>query len=160
MTTKKDLSEQEWKTLLEAAVGAGMFIITSDVSLTNMGKELVGLTNAMQKQPVAEGAQELVTAIVADFVASSKEQHKSWQESGAGSDPTATLLGTIKEALAVLDAKGTAAEKAGFRTWLVGLAEATAEAGKEGGFLGIGAVRVSDQEKAALEQLKKTLELA
>jgi hypothetical protein len=43
---------------------------------------------------------------------------------------------------------------------LVGLAEATAEAGKEGGFLGIGAVRVSDQEKAALEQLKKTLELA
>jgi hypothetical protein len=33
------------------------------------------------------------------------------------------------------------------------MANATAEAGREGGFLDIGAVRVSDQEKGALEGL-------
>ena len=40
------------------------------------------------------------------------------------------------------------------------VANATAEAGREGGFLGIGAVRVSEQEKAALETLKQALGLA
>ena len=44
--------------------------------------------------------------------------------------------------------------------WLLTVATATAEAGREGGFLGIGAVRVSEQEQAALAALKQALGLA
>jgi hypothetical protein len=40
---------------------------------------------------------------------------------------------------------------------LVGLAQSTSEAGREGGFMGIGSVRVSDQEQAALAELKNAL---
>jgi hypothetical protein len=46
-----------------------------------------------------------------------------------------------------------------YRQWLVYLAEKTAEGSKEGGFLGIGAVRVSDKEKAALAALAQALEV-
>jgi hypothetical protein len=37
------------------------------------------------------------------------------------------------------------------------LAQKTAEASKEGGFLGIGAVRVSGKEQAALDELAEIL---
>ena len=42
-------------------------------------------------------------------------------------------------------------------TVLMYLAQQTAEASKEGGFLGIGAVRVSDKEQAALDELAEVL---
>lgn len=44
-----------------------------------------------------------------------------------------------------------------YRKWLFYLADATAKGSKEGGFLGIGAVRVSDQEQAALDELANAL---
>ncbi len=76
-----------------------------------------------------------------------------------GQDPRPVILASLQQDLAVLDAKSTPEEKAGFCTWLMTVANATAEAGREGGFLGIGAVRVSDQEKAALEALKQAFGL-
>jgi len=42
---------------------------------------------------------------------------------------------------------------------LFGVAKAVSEAAKEGAFLGMGGERVSDKEKAALENLKATLGL-
>ena len=39
------------------------------------------------------------------------------------------------------------------------VAQSVAEAGKEGGFLGIGAVRVSEQEETVLSNYRKTLGL-
>ena len=44
-----------------------------------------------------------------------------------------------------------------YRKWLLYLADATAKGSKEGGFLGIGAVRVSDKEQATLDELADVL---
>ena len=158
--TSRDFTEQEWSSLMQVPVAVGMYIIGSDVSLMNMPRETMALNKAMQHQPAPNGAEELVEVLVADFMATPHKKDASRHEAKTGSDPKATLLAMIKDPLAVLDAKGTPEERAGFRTWLLGLAEVTAEAGKEGGFLGIGAVRVSDKEKAALEELKEALGLA
>jgi len=163
MITKRDFTEQEWKDLIQVPVAVGMYIIGSDVSLTNMPKEMLALTNAMEQQPAPGGVQDLVTALVADFKATANEKHTGDASANKAEPPKdleAAVLDPMKKSLAVFDAKATAAERTGFRTWLMELAEATAEAGKEGGFLGIGAVRVSDQEKAALAELKKVLGLA
>lgn len=48
-------------------------------------------------------------------------------------------------------------EAAGYKQWLMGVAEATAEAGKEDGFVGIGAVRVSDKEKTAMQEISEAI---
>jgi len=69
------------------------------------------------------------------------------------------LLEPLVSAAALVDEKGGEAEATGYKQWLMGVAEATAEAGKEGGFLGIGSVRVSDKEKAAMEEISRTLGL-
>ena len=60
-------------------------------------------------------------------------------------------------AMDIVRAKGGDAEAAAFGSWLMMLAQATAEAAKEGGVLGIGSVRVSDKEKAALVALQAVL---
>jgi len=43
------------------------------------------------------------------------------------------------------------AEADGFKSWLLSLSNRVAEAAKEGGFLGIGGTRVSEQEQSALK---------
>jgi hypothetical protein len=71
----------------------------------------------------------------------------------------AQLLHQLSLDLEPLDRTAARDESAAFKEWLVGLAEATAEAGKEGGFLGVGAVRVSDKERDALVRLRSELGL-
>jgi hypothetical protein len=75
-------------------------------------------------------------------------------------DPKPWILADLMQDVAVLDTKAAPEEKAGFCTWLLTVASATAEAGREGGFLGIGAVRVSEQEQAALRELQQAFGLS
>ena len=56
----------------------------------------------------------------------------------------------LRQVSALLAAKAPA-DAAAFKGWLQGISQHTAEAAKEGGFLGFGGVQVSDAEKATLE---------
>ena len=55
--------------------------------------------------------------------------------------------------------KATPEEAAEVKQWLADVAKATAEATREGGFLGFGGTLVSDEEKAALATVNSTLGL-
>jgi len=54
----------------------------------------------------------------------------------------------------------SAEDGSAFRKWIIYLAERTAQGSKEGGFLGISGVRVSEKETQALEQLRAALGVA
>jgi hypothetical protein len=158
MTTKSDYTEQEWEGLLQAPVMAGMYVMVADVSMTAMGKEMAGMLKAIQAQEAPDAAKELVASVVADIVAKSSNKEKLAQpELDKHQDPKMQVMKILKEVLAVLDEKSTPDEKLGFGSWLMTVAQATAEAGREGGFLSIGSVRVSDKENAALAELKAEL---
>jgi hypothetical protein len=67
-------------------------------------------------------------------------------------------LTTLRQATALLNAKSSPEEAAGFKEWLMNIAVRTTEAGKEGGnFLGWGAVAVNDAERAALKEIADIL---
>jgi hypothetical protein len=53
-------------------------------------------------------------------------------------------------------AQKSPAEAEEYKRWLVALAQKTAEAAKEGGFLGIGGTRVSEAETSAVSELNRT----
>ena len=65
----------------------------------------------------------------------------------------------LKRTSALLAEKATPEEAAETKQWLAKVAQATAEAAKEGGFLGFGGTLVSDQEKAALATVNSVLGL-
>jgi hypothetical protein len=66
--------------------------------------------------------------------------------------------GILRAASALLDAKASPDEAAGFKEWLVRIAMVAAQAGKEDqGFLGRGGVLVNDAERAALAEVESLL---
>jgi hypothetical protein len=156
MTTKTDYTEQEWAGLVRAPITVGSYIIVADLSVMAMLSETQGMLKAIQAQQAPDAAKELVAAVVAEIVGMASRKEKiAPPQVEKGQDPRPQIKADLMSDLAVLDTKATPEEKAGFCTWLLTVATATAEAGREGGFLGIGAVRVSDQEKAALDDLKQ-----
>jgi len=161
MTTKTDYTEQEWAGLVRAPITVGSYIIVADPSVMAMLSEMQGMMQAIQAQQAPEAASELVAAVVAEIVAMASRKEKiEPPQIEKGQDAGPQILANLQQDLAGLNEKATPEEKAGFCTWLLTVASATAEAGREGGFLGIGAVRVSEQEQAALATLKQALGLA
>lgn len=65
-------------------------------------------------------------------------------------------LANLKEVSAILNAKAPR-DAAGLKSWLQAISENVAEASFEGGFLGIGGVKVNDAEKATLADISKAL---
>jgi hypothetical protein len=57
----------------------------------------------------------------------------------------------------ILTAKATPEEATAFRSWLLTAAQAAADGAKEGGFMGFGAVQVSQGEKDMLDQVRSAL---
>jgi hypothetical protein len=66
------------------------------------------------------------------------------------------LIDTCQRAAAVV-AQKSAPEADEYKRWLVSLARKTAEASKEGGFLGFGGTVVSEEESSAVGELASAL---
>ena len=62
----------------------------------------------------------------------------------------------FQSAQQLLATKQAATELQEYRTWVLDIAKAVAEAAKEGDFLGIGGQRVSDGEATLLTELEQT----
>jgi hypothetical protein len=67
------------------------------------------------------------------------------------------VLDELRAVNEIVTAKATAEEAAAFRRWLLATAQAVADAAKEGGFVGFGAVQVSKGEHAMLDELRSSL---
>ena len=67
------------------------------------------------------------------------------------------VLEELKGVNQLVTAKATPEEAEAFRRWLLAAAQAAADAGKEGGFLGFGAERVSAGERRMLDQVRAVL---
>ena len=158
MTTKADYTEDEWAGLVRAPILAGAYVAVSDMSFFGMLGEMTALYKTMTEGDVPEAASGLIEAVVAAIEDSKDAKEKlKLPETKQSATQAAQLVHQLGLDLEVLDRKSTPEETRAFKDWLIQIAQATAEATKEGGFLGIGAVRVSDKEKMALATLRHEL---
>ncbi len=67
------------------------------------------------------------------------------------------ILDELAAVNVILGAKATSEEADAFRHWLLDVAGAAADAAKEGGFMGFGAVQVSEGEKRMIDELRTAL---
>ena len=67
------------------------------------------------------------------------------------------VLEELRAVNELVTAKATAEEAEAFQQWLLVAAETAADAGKEGGFMGFGAERVSAGEQQMLQQVRAVL---
>ncbi|HEY7703370.1 MAG TPA: hypothetical protein VID03_00900 [Acidimicrobiia bacterium] len=155
MTSKTDFTEEEWTTLLRAPIVAGLGISLADpggpIELTK--EQLATLQHATT--PV-EG-EGLVVEIAKDLKVSldSKQNPMSDFEPDKGEGPYEFLLGELENANRIVTDKASPEEAAKYKAWVLESAQKAAEAAKEGGFFGIGAVLVSEGESNMLAKLQE-----
>ncbi|HFQ95851.1 MAG TPA: hypothetical protein ENK30_04695 [Anaerolineae bacterium] len=157
MTTKSDFTAEEWRTLLAGPLATNVYIVVADLSVFGSIKEIMALSKDLAETQAKPDIPELLRFMVADLM--DKDTVKGLMPEIKGDPETvkAQLKEIIKAAVAILDEKADPDEAAYIRQWMYDLAERTASAAREGGFLGIGSVRVSDQEKQALAELAELL---
>ena len=105
----------------------------------------------------------LVKAIVADLEAgpgrgAASQELQAKFASTAPADVKAKCIEILRQASELLDAKAPG-NSAAFRAWLARISREVAEAAKEGGFLGIGGVPVSEAERATLSEISSALRI-
>jgi len=165
MPDKSNFTPDEWKLLLESVMTAGIAISAAEPSgLWGLLKESFAEGKALMTAKLDPGADALIKAVVADFETADGRRiaRDGLKEKFTGSKPAeikAKCIDTLRQAGAVVDAKAPA-DAAAFKGWLRQISQHVAEASKEGGFLGIGGVAVSEAEKATLKEISSALKLA
>jgi len=156
MTSRADYTDEEWAALRRAPMVAGLAVSLADpggpIELT---KESMAALKAAGSPPCDE---ELPVAVSQDALAQAQQRHNVLKELDLkGATAREQIVEELRRVNEILTAKAAPEEAACFRTWLVQAAQDAANAAKEGGFLGIGATRVSEGEEAMLARLREIL---
>jgi hypothetical protein len=150
VATKADFNAEEWSTIVEGPVLAGMRVVTAGRGGTIRESLAMGKVYAEARK--AHGQSKLLDELVA-----SPPGVDAQRVQGAGDLPAASGA-RLREALSLLNAKGSPEDLDAYKRFVVGVAQAAAEAHKEGGFIGIGGKQISDEEQAALDEIKAVLD--
>jgi len=159
MTTKSDFTDEEWARLERAPIVAGMAI-----TLADPGGPIEAIKESVAAiKTVTEAAQSGGNGELVDEIAKSVAEKAQQRQSPLGDfKPRGALAGQeileeLQAANALVAEKATPEEAAAFREWLLTAAKRSAEAAKEGGFLGFKAERVSEGEQKMLDKLGEVL---
>jgi hypothetical protein len=164
MANKTTFTPEEWKQVLESVMLSGMAVTAADPSgLIGVLKESMATGRNLLAARSDPESNELVRAVTAEYETSegrqaAREQLKATLQGSKAGDVRAKSIAALHDIAALLDAKAPA-DAPGFKTWLQHIATGAAEAANEGGFMGFGGVRVSEKERATLNEVSSALGL-
>lgn len=163
MTILSDYTPEEQRLLMVSLRAAGVA-----VSAASLGK---GAETASEGFAAASYIMEsegefldntLINAVHFELKRRAEEGYTfvSYTDEAEATGAKEAALNTLRQVVAVLDAKSTPQEAGQYKQWLNNIAQRVAEAGKEGGnWLGRGTVQVNDAERAALHEIAAILGL-
>lgn len=149
MTTKADFNAEEWSTLVEAPLLAAMQVVAAERGGTI--RESLAVGRAYTEARRLQGESPLLDAIVATPPSLDPQKLKE------GGDVKAQSAARLSEAVSIVDGQADADEAQAYKQFILTVAEAAANANREGGFAGIGGKPVSASEQAVLDELRRTL---
>ena len=155
MSTKADYTKEEWEMLVKSPLMAAMAVVAASPSgPIGTLKEMFAVGKGMLEG--AEGTTNpLIGALVADIKAGARPAMPTERPHDLA-QLKSQALGACRDVAALLGRKAPG-DAEGFKRWLLGVAQRAAEAAKEGGFLGIGGVQVSEAERTALAEVTQAL---
>lgn len=153
MTEKADFNAEEWATLIEGPLMAGMRVVAAERGGTL--RESLAVGRAYTEARKQHGDSPLLDAVVATPPALDPARLRE-----GGGDIKQIADKRLTEAVGVVEAKATPEEASSYKQFVVTVAEAVANANKEGGFAGIGGKPVSDNEQQAIDEIRSILGIA
>ena len=153
MTSKQDFTDDEWTRVRRAPLVAGVAISLADPGgPIEMAKETMATLRSATLPPSQE---ELLAAVALDLQAMT--QHKQNPLGDFKPRGGQQVLEELKAVNQLVTATAAPEEAEAFRRWLLTAAQAAADAGKEGGFLGFGGEQISAGEQRMLDQVRAAL---
>jgi hypothetical protein len=159
MTTKADYTDEEWARLQRAPIVAGMAISLADPGgPIEAIKESMAAIKTMSEPAQLGGQGELVDAVAKSVAEKTRERESVLGDfKPRGALAGEQILDELRGVNELVTQKATPDEAEAFRQWLLTAAKRSAEAAKEGGFLGFKAERVSEGEQRMLDKLTEVL---
>lgn len=149
MATKADFNAEEWSTISEAPLLAGMRVVMAGAGGTIRESLAIGKVYGQARQE--QGKSELLDELVSAAPSLDAERVRS-----AG-DVKAMALERLREAVGLVEQKASSEEADSYKAFVRKVAETAAAAHKEGGFLGVGGKPVSEDEQKALDEIESAL---
>jgi hypothetical protein len=159
MTGREDFTDDEWTRLVRAPIVAGMAITLADPGgPIEVIKESTAVLKTINEAAMA-GNAGLVdeAAISAAEMAQQRRNPLGDFKPEGGANAGVQILEELRAVNALLKQKATPEDAAAFREFLLGAAQRSADAAKEGGFMGFKAKQVSEGEQRMLESLREVL---
>jgi hypothetical protein len=165
MTTQPAFTTEEWNLLrIVPSLVAGGVSAADPSGIFGSIKEATAGMRGMIGSLQQDSKGGLLAAMFADKSMPGMPDLKTLVGEGNREQQIANLksavLTRIKEAANLVSRKATPEEAQAYKQMIMGVAEKTANASKEGGFLGFGGVRVSSAEQSFLNEVKAALQLA
>jgi hypothetical protein len=148
MTGKADFSPEEWEVVLKGPPSAGMIVITAQRGGTF--RESFSMAKSYGEARKQHGDSELLDEIASTKPEIDRTRYHSPEELKEHG------LQHLREAVELLEQKGTPEEVDEYRRFVLTLANRVADAHKEG-FLGVSGERVSEAEGAAVAEIAEAL---
>jgi hypothetical protein len=161
MANKQNFTPEEWTKVLQSTMLVGIAVSAADPSgLWGALKEAARGSSALIAAK-SNASNELIKAVASDFETpqARSDVQKALKDCFADAQPADCVqrsLANLRDVSKILDAKAPA-DAAAFKTWLRSIGQNVAEAASEGSFLGFGGVRVSEAEKATLDDIAEAL---
>lgn len=160
MSIKDNFTADEWFKVMTGPGRAGAAVVAASPSgLTGLVAEAQAIGQAVRESVSAQSRTPLLEAMAADLLGTAPDpQAMPHQERARNMDEArAQSLEGVRQAAWLVSAKTSPEDAAAYRAMLINVAERTAGAAKEGGFLGIGGEQVNDKERAVIEELRALL---
>lgn len=161
MSSKTDYSADEWKLVLKAPLMAGLAVVAASPSgPLGVLREMFAVGKVVAETKARpEGHGALLRALVVDLASpEGRASVDAGDLRGVAVEQLRTqALDACRAFAALVDRKAPRDEADEVKRWLVSIAHRTAEAAKEGGFLGIGGVRVSEAETRGIRDVAEAL---
>jgi hypothetical protein len=148
---KARFTPEQWTQVRLGPLAAAQMVMKASISgPVGLVKEIAAMGEAIAS--IKQGSSPTSLVNVAFDVEPSLDEARAMGKDLSKS----TALDALK-ASAALVARNSPGDASAYASLLTTVAQKVAEASKEGGFLGIGGTRVSDEERQAIDQIKATL---
>ncbi|KQR27777.1 hypothetical protein [Deinococcus sp. Leaf326] len=157
MSLRDSFTSDEWFKVMTGPGRAGAVVVAASPSgLTGIVAETQAIAAAVRESVSAQGRTPLMEAMAADLLGKPPTP-PAQEQARTVEDVRIQSLEAVRQAVWLVSAKTSPEDAEAYRTMLVRVAERTASAAKEGGFLGFGGEQVNDKERAAIEELKRVI---
>ncbi len=159
MVSKADFTAEDWQQITTTPQMAALYItFASPSGPVGAVKEMMVFPKLILEGIKTASGNALIDAVVADFKEKmDKKERPEMPQMGKKPEEIKAQCLQACRVLAATLAQKAPAEAEGYKQWVYQAAKHSAEASKEGGFLGFGGEKVNEAEAAALKDIADAL---